>query len=419
MPNSSKTLLHTYGPLFVKRVTLTIFAFVLLASGTLALLLSSTPTPVQAATSSTLNFQGRLLNASGSLVPDGNYNIQFKIYDGGTQGGPVGQGEANAGTLLWTETRDFDGTDDRVRIANGYFSVNLGSVTAFPGTIPWDQELWITMSVRGSSTCAFATTCTPADGEMLATGNKRTKLTGIPYAFRAGAVMDAAGNAYTADNLIQNQNAADQTANFRISGTGRANTSFTTPLLDSISGVLGIGTTTATGLTLGGTTNTTNLTLQGAATATYVIGTANNTGGITLGNSTATNTINIGSSAGASNTQTITIGTSSTATSTTNLTLGSLIGTSATTIQSGSSGITLQAAGPSTTGVIQIGVGGAGSTTPDYLALDVKSTTGDPAGGTEGYMYYNTADNKFRCYQNTGWTDCAGGGGGQHLASCL
>src|SRR3989344_294510 len=141
---------------------------------------------VYAATSSTLNFQGRLLNSSGSIVPDGYYNIEFKLYDGGTQGGPPGAGEANAGSLLWTETHDFDGTDDRVRVVNGYFTLNLGSVNVFPGTIDWDQELWITMSVRGSSTCAFATTCTPADGEMLSTGNKRTKLTATPYSFSSG-----------------------------------------------------------------------------------------------------------------------------------------------------------------------------------------------------------------------------------------
>ncbi|MFZ5534924.1 MAG: H-type lectin domain-containing protein, partial [Patescibacteria group bacterium] len=70
--------------------------------------------------------------------------------------------------------------------------------------------------------------------------------------------------------------------------------------------------------------------------------------------------------------------------------------------------IGLQADGTGTTSVVRIGAGGAGSTTPDYLALDVKSDTGDPAGGAEGYMYYNTADNKFRCYQNAGWTDCIG-----------
>ncbi len=143
-------------------------------------------TKTYAATSSTLNFQGRLLNSSGSVVPDGVYNLEFKLYDGGTQGGPAGTGESNAGTLLWTETRDFPGTDDRVRIVNGYFSVNLGSVTAFPA-INWDQELWLTMNVGGSGT-------TPSwDGEMLAPSSKRTKLTGVPYAFVAGQLRKTVG----------------------------------------------------------------------------------------------------------------------------------------------------------------------------------------------------------------------------------
>src|SRR5205085_10337182 len=122
---------------------------------------------------------------------------------------------------------------------------------------------------------------------------------------------------------IENQNTADQTADFRISGTGRANTSFTSPLFDSISGGLSLGTATATGVTIGGTTNTTSVTLQGAASATYTLGTSNNTGGITVGNSTASNTISVGTAAGNGNTQTINIGTSSTSGSTTNVNIGS------------------------------------------------------------------------------------------------
>jgi hypothetical protein len=98
-------------------------------------------------------------------------------------------------------------------------------------------------------------------------------------------------------NGILNQNTADQSANFRISGTGRANTSFTAPLFDSISGALGIGTSTATGVTIGGTTNTTAITLQGATAATYDIGTTTGTGQITIGKSTAGNTISVGSAA--------------------------------------------------------------------------------------------------------------------------
>lgn len=66
----------------------------------------------------------------------------------------------------------------------------------------------------------------------------------------------------------------------------------------------------------------------------------------------------------------------------------------------------------SAAGIVQVGTGGTGSTTPDFLALDVKSTTGDPSGGFEGAMYYNTFDNKFRCYQGSAWTDCIGSGVG-------
>ena len=73
----------------------------------------------------------------------------------------------------------------------------------------------------------------------------------------------------------------------------------------------------------------------------------------------------------------------------------------------------LEAGTTSESKIVQIGAGGAGSTTPDFFALDVKSTTGDPAAaGFEGAMYYNTADNKFRCYQGSAWTDCIGSGSG-------
>jgi hypothetical protein len=50
----------------------------------------------------------------------------------------------------------------------------------------------------------------------------------------AGNILVSSGTAWTsgtgAGQFIQNQNATDQTANFRISGTGRANTSFQSPL---------------------------------------------------------------------------------------------------------------------------------------------------------------------------------------------
>jgi len=126
-----------------------------------SLLVIQTPT-VSAATSSTLNFQGRLLTNTGGMVPDGSYNIEFKIYDAAT-----------LGLNLWTENRT---GGSAVTVRNGYFSVYLGSVVPFGTSIPWDQDLWMTMNVNG-------------DGEM----TPRFKLTAVPYAFRAGAVTDAVG----------------------------------------------------------------------------------------------------------------------------------------------------------------------------------------------------------------------------------
>ena len=117
-------------------------------------------------------------------------------------------------------------------------------------------------------------------------------------------------------NGILNQNTSDQTANFRISGTGRANTSVTTPLIDSITGGLNVGTGTATGITIGGA----------ATTGVIGIGTA------------AASTLNIGTGAFA---HTIAIGTDSTTVQ--GLTVGSTNASSVTTLQAGSA-INLNAA---------------------------------------------------------------------------
>lgn len=87
-------------------------------------------------------------------------------------------------------------------------------------------------------------------------------------------------------------------------------------------------------------------------------------------------------------------------------------GRAASTIQTTAGNITLQPAGTGTTANVQVGAGGAGSTTPDLLVLDVKSDAEGALAGTNGAMYYNSSTNKFRCYQNSAWTDCIGAGGG-------
>jgi len=163
-------------------------------------LVPSSQSTVYAATNSTLNFQGRLLSNTGGLVNDGSYNIQFDLYT-----------VASGGTSEWTETR-INLNAQGVTVQNGYFSVNLGDVTAFGAGINWDQEHWLGMTVRGTGSCAPAA-CTPTDAEM----TPRFKLTAVPYAFRAGAVLDAAGTAFTGDDLVQATPGAVQALNAAVS----------------------------------------------------------------------------------------------------------------------------------------------------------------------------------------------------------
>ncbi len=177
-------------PIFI--LSLSLFLFVLPFTISHSLLTGK----ASAATSNTLNFQGRLLTNIGGLVPDGSYNMQFSLYT-----------VPSAGTSEWTETR-LNSNSQGVIVKNGYFSVYLGDTSVFPGNINWDQEHWLGMTVRGTDSCTFSG-CTPADAEM----TPRFKLTAVPYAFRAGAITDAAGNAYTGDDLIQKSPSTIQAVN--------------------------------------------------------------------------------------------------------------------------------------------------------------------------------------------------------------
>jgi hypothetical protein len=172
-------------PISVKRaLLLAIPAIVVVAS---FLVYFERPKTVEAATNATVNFQARLLSASGSIVPDGFYNVEFKIYtaaaaDGGEtpdQGACTVNGGTADEDCEWVETRT---SGNRVRTVNGYLTVNLASVTAF-SSIDWDQELWLSMNIGG-------TAGSPSwDGEM----TPRLKLTAVPYAFRAGALAGGTG----------------------------------------------------------------------------------------------------------------------------------------------------------------------------------------------------------------------------------
>ncbi|HEU5004919.1 MAG TPA: capsid cement protein [Candidatus Saccharimonadales bacterium] len=211
--------------------------------GVLAVCFSGAPTAT-AVTSSYLNFQARLMSSTGAIVQDGNYNVEFKIYDASSSTGS-GQGSCSGDAhCLWYETRT---SGNQVRVVDGYLTVNLGSVNPFPSTMPWDQQLWLTMNIGGTGSPSW-------DGEM----NPRIQLTAIPYAFKANAaaqIQNSSGSTLltTSGNQISLPNATgsssaltfggDTTANLyrSASGTIKTDGSF------DVAGALGIGVTNPQG----------------------------------------------------------------------------------------------------------------------------------------------------------------------------
>ncbi|MFZ1483839.1 MAG: hypothetical protein WAS36_02410, partial [Candidatus Saccharimonadales bacterium] len=94
------SLLHTFTTSLVKgvfafaamrRFSRLFVALILLALPLFFLTRVGTHVPTAyAATSDNLNFQARLQTSTGAIVPDGFYNVEFKLYD-----------DQSAGTLLW------------------------------------------------------------------------------------------------------------------------------------------------------------------------------------------------------------------------------------------------------------------------------------------------------------------------------
>ena len=195
-------------------------------------------------------------------MPDGTYNVQFNLYYVST-----------GGSSQWTETRTNQGGTP-VTIQNGYYSVYLGEVTAFPGSIDWSEDLYLGMTVRGTGSCAFGA-CTPADAEM----TPRFKLTAVPYALRASNVASSNTNAASSntDNIsITTGDALGATSN---SGSISLNVGSATGTQGAIN--IGNGTNAPSSILIGQSGVTT--TNGGALTVTQLL-TAN--GGLTISGGT-------------------------------------------------------------------------------------------------------------------------------------
>ncbi len=351
-----------------------------------------------AATNSTLNFQARLMRSAGSIAADGDYNVEIKLYNALTSSGSSQGSCTGDAACLWTETRT---STNKVRVVNGYLTANLGSVTAFPTNINWDQDLYISLNIGGTGTPTW-------DGEM----SPRLKLTAVPYAFRAGQLA-AVNGSFTSTlglttptanrsilapdesgtlciqsstncgfalssgsgNYIQNGTSLQSGANFNISGTGTAATSLQAPLLDTSSAAaLNIGTTNATSINLNKSTTITGGITQsgGAISLTGNAASSVNTtvGALTLQSVNSSTAIVLTGTAG---TPSITMNTGSSGT----ISIGT---TSLTSVTLGSAATTTNIATTNTAHTVNIANGGTSTT----QSVSVGSTNGSSSTTIQG-----------------------------------
>ena len=199
--------------LFVRRLTPVMLAVFGVFSISLTFIHS--PKLAYAATSNTINFQARLQTHNGGIVPDGDYNVEFKLYKASGSTNTPDQGACTMyngsshiadPACLWVETRT---SGNKVHVTNGYLSVQLGSVNAF-SSIDWTQNLWLTMNIGGTGTASW-------DGEM----DPRLPLTAVPYAFAAGQLQTTNGNG---TNTLSIQGSSSGNQSFVIQSQGSAGT---------------------------------------------------------------------------------------------------------------------------------------------------------------------------------------------------
>ncbi len=392
-----------------------------------------------------INFQGKVVNTDGTNVTDGTYDFTVKLYDGAASGSsntytetwssaalwsstmssaPTSGGESltyssntnestiKVGQLIWNTTKgeavtvtsvntgtnvmgisptrqawaNGDTITNKIYVKDGVFKIAINSL---------NQDL---SAVDFNSDSIFMGVNFNADGEM----KPRIRFTATPYAFNAQKVNGLTVTATTGTLTIPNSTTIAFSGSNNATFTTIGTTALTLPTGGTLATLAGTETFTSktigsTGLTFSGassditTGSNEHLALMPNGTGSVGIGTTNPLAKLDV-NGTASVSGNLSFAGGVR-----TIG----STSMNDLIFG----------DSSTGNLTLQPRGSAAIGQVQIGAGGAGSTTPDYFALDVKSSTGDPSGGFEGAMYYNTFDNKFRCYQGSAWTDCIGTGG--------
>jgi len=112
--------------------------------------------PADASINNQINFQGKLVNSNGTNVADSSYSVVFSLYT-----------VSSGGAAIWTET-------DSVTTSSGNFQVALGTNTALPGNVDFNNST-IYLGIKVGT-----------DAEM----TPRIRFAAVPYAFNASTLDD-------------------------------------------------------------------------------------------------------------------------------------------------------------------------------------------------------------------------------------
>ena len=168
----------------------------------LALLLLVAPRNVYATTgvNQEISFEGKIVTAAGLNIPDGTYNMEFKIY---TAAGSCNPTSGVGCTLGWTEDWLVSASNG-VTFTSGTYQVNLDHVAAnnFSGIDFNTYPLYLSLQIGNTSSCApagnFTANC-GGDGEM----KPYIKFTSTPYALNSNALQGLSASAF--GQLASNQ----------------------------------------------------------------------------------------------------------------------------------------------------------------------------------------------------------------------
>jgi fibronectin-binding autotransporter adhesin len=135
---------------------------ILLASLSVLLFATYHAPTASASNPTTINFQGKVVNANGTNVTNGTYSFLFKMYTA-----------SSGGIAVWTET-------DSLTVTNGVFQVNLGNSCLFFTANACNNSTPINFSTNPNIYLGITFNSDPA-GEM----TPRVQLQSVPYAYNA------------------------------------------------------------------------------------------------------------------------------------------------------------------------------------------------------------------------------------------